>query len=467
MYRRCFLKSMAAGPAVSLFHTTSGLIPCAMAQQRGGAPPVDPFQPSEPANSPIGEGKGIHPGRVVWVRDADATTWDGTRGYWWDDANTDQNKVEAMTSKLVHNLAGQKNGKQAWDALFRHFNEARKLGSTGYRAGEKIAIKINCNQDRTPEWGRVPDSEPPGVARGGRFRRGPLNGLPSPHVVVALVRQLITVAGVPGDDITIYEVATGRNVGQPIYSRIRAESDPRFQAVRFLVANDYGHGGRITPTPDDANPIRFSNADLPAAYLPEEVTGAKYMINFALLRPHGLAGVTLIGKNHFGSVYFPKDGGWVPRVLHPYVARTQPMGSYNCLVDLMGHRHLGGKTLLYVLDGLYTAVHNEGNVYRFASLGDDWASSILMSQDPVAIDSVGLDILRNEPRATEVRGTADNYLHEAAQAGKPPSRLVYSPDGDGMPLASLGVHEHWNNATDRKYSRNLGKNEGIELITSL
>ena len=59
-----------------------------------------------------------------------------------------------------------------------------------------------------------------------------MNGLPSPHVVVALVRQLITVAGVPGEDITIYEVANGRNVGQPIYTRIRAESDRDFQAVR-------------------------------------------------------------------------------------------------------------------------------------------------------------------------------------------------------------------------------------------
>ena len=177
--------------------------------------------------------------------------------------------------------------------------------------------------------------------------------------------------------------------------------------------------------------------------------------------------MTLIGKNHFGSVHFPNDGGWVPRILHPHVLRTQPMGSYNCLVDLMGHRHLGGKTMLYVLDGLYTATHNEGNVYRFASFGDDWASSILMSQDPVAIDSVGLDILSNEPRATEVRGTADNYLHEAAQAGKPPSETVYIPDDDGTPLASLGVHEHWNNATDRQYSRNLGMKEGIELIASL
>jgi hypothetical protein len=31
-------------------------------------------------------------------------------------------------------------------------------------------------------------------------------------------------------------------------------------------------------------------------------------------------------------------------------------------------------------------------------------------------------------------------------------------------LTSRGVHEHWNNATARKYSRNLGGKEGIELI---
>ena len=35
---------------------------------------------------------------------------------------------------------------------------------------------------------------------------------------------------------------------------------------------------------------------------------------------------------------------------------------------------------------------------------------------------------------------------------------------DGKLLGSLGVHEHWNNATDKKYSRNLGKDAGIELV---
>jgi hypothetical protein len=56
---------------------------------------------------------------------------------------------------------------------------------------------------------------------------------------------------------------------------------------------------------------------------------------------------------------------------------------------------------------------------------------------------------------------ADNYLHEAALADHPPSGVRYAPDG--VPLKSLGVHEHWNNEVDREYSRNLGRDEGIEL----
>jgi uncharacterized protein (DUF362 family) len=429
----------------------------ALAQQRGAVPPSDPFKPSEGSNAPIGVGKGIHPGRVVWVRDDAATSWDGATGHWWDDAFTNQKVVHGMTSRLLQNLTGRKN-KQAWDALFRSFNESHNRGTSGYRPGERIAIKINCNQDRSPEWG-----VPSGVARGGSFSRPPLNGLPSPHAVMALITELIEMGSVRGEDILIYDATGMRNVGHPIYDRIRANSSPQYQAVKFLVGTDYNMGGRLSPVPDMDNPVRFAKRQLPTGYLPRQVTEAKYMINMALLRPHGMAGVTLTGKNHFGSVHFPSDGGWSPRILHESVQRTQPMGSYNALVDLIGHRHLGGKTMLYVLDGIYSAEHNEGNVFRWASFGDRWASSMLMSQDPVAIDSVALDILRSEPRAKEVRGNAENYLHEAALIEKPPSGAAYNPDGAGE-RSSLGVHEHWNNATERKYSRNLGRKEGIELI---
>jgi hypothetical protein len=53
--------------------------------------------------------------------------------------------------------------------------------------------------------------------------------------------------------------------------------------------------------------------------------------------------------------------------------------------------------------------------------------------------------------------TYQNYLHEAALADNPPSRTNYR-------LTSQGVHDHWNTPAEKKYSRNLGFSEGIELI---
>jgi hypothetical protein len=94
---------------------------------------------------------------------------------------------------------------------------------------------------------------------------------------------------------------------------------------------------------------------------------------------------------------------------------------------------------------------------------------MLASQDGVAIESVALDFIRSEPTYADsdiVHGTADNYLHEAAQADNPPSGTVYDPEGDGSHLTSLGAHEHWNNATSRQYSRNLGTGNGIELVSA-
>jgi hypothetical protein len=83
------------------------------------------------------------------------------------------------------------------------------------------------------------------------------------------------------------------------------------------------------------------------------------------------------------------------------------------------------------------------------------------SQDPVALESVGLDFLRSEMPLFK---NADRHLHEAAMANHPPSGTVYKPDG--IQIGSLGVHEHWNNSTYKQYSRNLNPKEGkgIELV---
>jgi hypothetical protein len=58
----------------------------------------------------------------------------------------------------------------------------------------------------------------------------------------------------------------------------------------------------------------------------------------------------------------------------------------------------------------------------------------------------------------------DDYLHQAADSKNWPEKIVYDPEGDGTPIGSWGVHEHWNNPVDRQYSKNLGTGDGIELV---
>jgi hypothetical protein len=115
-----------------------------------------------------------------------------------------------------------------------------------------------------------------------------------------------------------------------------------------------------------------------------------------------------------------------------------------------------------------------------APFNNDWPSSLFVSQDPVAIDSVGFDFLaaefdsshpsqgRYDPRDDsgpfpQYKGV-DDYLHQSADPRNWPSGFVYDPEKDGKPLTSLGTHEHWNNPKDKQYTRNLGGKTGIELI---
>jgi len=104
----------------------------------------------------------------------------------------------------------------------------------------------------------------------------------------------------------------------------------------------------------------------------------------------------------------------------------------------------------------------------------DWTSSVFMSVDPVAIASVAFDFLRTEYNEADWGNEAypnyygtDDYLHQAADPANWPEGIEYDPENDGTPLTSLGVHEHWNNATDKQYSRNLDPESGtgIELLS--
>jgi hypothetical protein len=427
---------------------------------------VTPFVPGEGPNQPMGEGRGIYPGRVVWVHDPKATSWDGKTGYWWEDASTDPTVVGEMVSRSLHALTGRDSDAAAWDALFRNFNSRRGKGDVGYQPGEKIAVKLNLNQ----------------VGGYGSLQNRSVAG---PQIVLAYLRQLVNVASVSDADIALYDAS--RYVPSELLTPVRAE----FPNVRFI---DWGGGrGREKYARDPDVRVHWS-AQLTLeegggnpTYLPTAVTEAAYLINLGILKGHDLAGITLCAKNHFGSICTDVDGSPSSNPpkgagIHPYVAvhefrggkgwnfDMREMGTYNALVDLMGHEHLGEKTLLFVVDGLYATPRQnpplEGSdTWQMAPFSGDWPSSLFVSQDGVAIESVGLDFLRSEPSQVNVYGNVDNYLHEAALAQEPPSGSFYDPEGDGSRLPSLGAHEHWNNPVDRQYSRNLGKGFGVELVT--
>jgi hypothetical protein len=303
---------------------------------------------------------------------------------------------------------------------------------------------------------------------------------------MALLKQLISTAGVPAQDITVYDAL--RYVPDCMYGYCQENG-----AAGVHFADWSGGDGREICQRDLSSQIHWS-ADVHGnpTYLPTCAIQAKYLINLASLKGHTLAGVTLCAKNHFGTIQADWKGEASQNApqganLHATVAANdfnmgaewtwsqRPMKTYTALVDLMAHPHLGEKTVLFMLDGLYAAQHqgieiSNASRWQADSFNRGWSSSMLLSQDGVAIDSVGLDFLRSEPTILNTPGvmpansTCENYLHEASQADHPPSGSVYRSQEDGQAIASLGVHEHWNNAKERKYSRNLGSGNGIELI---
>jgi hypothetical protein len=416
-----------------------------------------PALADDPApNAPIGVAKGIHPGRVVWVHDPDATDWQGPGdGHWWEAKHTDQAVVDRMMSRAIRELAGEADDAAAWDRLFRFFNRSHGKGDTGYRPGEKIAIKVNF-VGLIWRWDSV-DPETYDLVN----RQDYMNT--SPQMMLALLRQLVRTVGVQEADLAIGD--TLAYLPNEYYEILHGE----FPGVHYL--DHEGKFGRTAVKPSSV-PIYWSCRPEGCLqdYLPEPFAQADYLVNLANLKSHTAAGVTLCAKNHYGSlVRWPVQEGYYD--LHPS-SFDEGTGKYRNLVDLMGHEQLGGKTLLYLIDGLYAGRHPIDKAPRKWSsppFNGDWASSLLASQDPVAIDSVGFDFLWAEWDDYPHKAGTDDYLHEAAQADHPPSGTFYDPNHPTpvARLASLGVHEHWNNPQDKQYSRNLGTGNGIELVAVL
>ena len=438
--------------------------------------------PSIGPNQPIGEAKGVFPGRVVWVHDPTAVNQNcvvnDPSNAWYLPANNNQTVIDGMVSTALRGLTGQTDDLAAWTAIFKFHNAALGKGAVSYAPGEIIFIKINATSAWAGNFNTTdltPNVDP----------TSPYSFITETSVgpVLSVLRQLVNVVGV--NQSNIY-------VGDPmkhIYKHLYDAWHGEFPNVHYLDNSGYTNLGREVVVPSTTATITYSDqgtvlatdpGDVPVTmdYLYTISDQAAYVINIPMLKGHERAGMTLFAKNNFGSQTQVDashlHNGLVAPTNYPDVTRGT-YGLYRVQVDLMGHSMLGKKNLVFLMDALW-ATDFELDIplkWQMPPFNNSFMSSVFASLDPVAIESVGYDFLRAEFTANRVPAAAtyvqmpavDDYLRQAADPANWPSGIFYDPDHTGTPIGSLGTNERWNNPTAMQYSRNLAPSgTGIELV---
>ena len=361
--RREFLASAAAtGAALAFGRWDPGLLPA-----RGFSYP----RPATPAN------------RVVHVHSNDATFWDYATGWYGDYVS--QIMVDWMTDLGMMDLTGALNRADAWRAIL-----------PAYSAGQKVAIKINLNNAGCGDDHQIIDA------------------LPQPVNSVILGLKSI---GVAENDIWVYDVTNGWHNGQ-MPSRLVDKVTALYPGIQFH-SNDSGCSTALGYSA--AQKVHFNVppgrtiSDRPIC---NALVQASYLINMPIMKKHGMAGVTLGFKNHFGSIDRCDLVHWSVDL-----GDGNYLSTYSGLVDIYNNTHFKNKTVLTIGDGLYGArIDNYSEVPSpWPTFGDHSPNSLFFSRDPVAIDCVMYDFLDAEGG---VPSRSDDHLILANASG-------------------FGAFEHW------------------------
>ncbi|MBN1697131.1 MAG: DUF362 domain-containing protein [Spirochaetales bacterium] len=404
------------------------------------------------ADSPVGTAKGIFAAqgksRVAYCRDRSAVSAPVSAADWWANQYNDQNKINALVTAAVKSVGNSSSEATAWDNLFKDFNSTHGRGSIGYSPGEKIAVKINMNNT--------------GPGMGGNGGREDTNQIDaSPQMIIALTTSLKT-AGVPENMITFSDPS--RFIPYHMQQIVRGAG---LSGVILEGQDNFGDSDLRASTYTAEGTLVYSNGTRTGnpSKIARSFADATYVIDMAILKGHSY-NMTLCGKNFFGATGISSN----PMNNFDNFHNSMDTSPY-VYVDYFANRNLGGKTLLWIIDTLYgskeaydTDRNADGTYHgvddKWPMFGNEWPGMVLMSQDPVAIDSVAIDFFAaNFADLNPIGNGWDRYLLEAAN---PASYNYVGPDGTGKLTASLGIYEHWNNSTDKQYSGNLG-GTGIEL----
>ena len=327
----------------------------------------------------------LPPHRVVHTHSTEATYWDYATGWYGDYVR--QPVVDSMTDRGLLTLTNTSTLAAAWGALL-----------PAYTVGQKIAIKINLNNAA-------------GCGDDGQV----IDALPQP--ITAVIRGLKTI-GVAENDIWVYDTTSGWHEGQ-MPTRLKQQVTTHYPGVQFhAAANDCATALGFSSTQKIHFNIPAGKPVISDRPICNTLVNATYLINMPIMKKHGMAGVTLGFKNHYGSFEQCELAHWAVTLDDGNYVST-----YNALVDICSNPHIKNKTILTVGDGLYAARINNYNEVpsRWTSFGNRSPNSLFFSTDPVAIDCVMYDLLKAE---NGVPDGSDDYLKLASAAG-------------------LGTFEHW------------------------
>ena len=207
-----------------------------------------------------------------------------------------------------------------------------------------------------------------------------------PEIVYALTDSIVTALDVNPNNLIIWD-RTSREL-----ERARYNVNRDTKQVRCLgTSDDIGYDDKAKVDIGGATTVHLSKV------LTEMCT---YLINVPVLKDHSIAGITLSLKNHYGSIDKPSKGH--RNACDPYIA------------NLNNAPHIKDKTKLIVCDAAF-------GIYRGGPHGSpQWVNrQVLMSTDPVALDTVGMSLIDRQRKENGLSPAAQRatYLQTAASLG--------------------------------------------------
>ena len=211
-----------------------------------------------------------------------------------------------------------------------------------------------------------------------------------PETALALARTLVA-GGIPADQIAIWD-RTNRELREAGFRLTDSAHDIRILGTDTAGA---GYGRELVVHRDIGSLFSVLQADFATA-----------SISLAILKDHGMAGITAGLKNYFGALHNPNK--YHDNHCDPYVA------------EVFDAPLVRGKHRLTVVDALRVQFH------RGPSFHSKWADAcgqLIFSLDPVAADGVGRDLVERLRRA--------NGLPSLREEGREP---IYLETAERMKL---------------------------------